>query len=272
MDNYFVSYTYDAAVYAVYAIGCFQIPLVDILGDAALSVVITHVSYLQNLGKRRSRGLQRHGWYHFARLAAVYFPLYVLLLVVGREFILFLFTPRYLPSWPIFAINLILIPLSVLASGCNAIMRAFAEHRYFILKVRVAMGCLLFIGLLLVTRHFGLLGAVIVMSAVNVMDRLLVAYKSARILDVGRRDLTLFVDIGKVAIGSVLAGAIAMLVRSLIITERPLVILICCSAVFTVVYLVTIIMLGIVSITEYASRCADLLGRSPTTPTVETSD
>jgi O-antigen/teichoic acid export membrane protein len=251
MDNYFVSYTFDAAIYAVYAIGCFQIPLVDILNDAALSVVITRVSYLQNLGQRRE--ILEVTARMMRKLAAVYFPLYVLLLVVGREFILFLFTARYLPSWPIFAVNLILIPLSILASGCNAIMRAYAEHRYFILRVRLVMGFLLFIGLMIATRHFGLLGAVIVMSSINVIDRLIVAYKSARILEVGRRDLALFADIGKLAIASLLAGVVAMAVRSFVITGRPIVILISCSTAFVIVYLVTIVILGTVTIRERES-------------------
>jgi hypothetical protein len=35
------------------------------------------------------------------KLALVYLPVYVALMVVGRDFIVFLFTRQYLDSWPI---------------------------------------------------------------------------------------------------------------------------------------------------------------------------
>src|SRR6266849_5561216 len=61
------------------------------------------------------------------KLAAAYLPIYALLLVVGPEFIRFLFTDRYVNSWPVFATNLTLLPLSIILM--DPLYRAYAEQR-----------------------------------------------------------------------------------------------------------------------------------------------
>jgi O-antigen/teichoic acid export membrane protein len=47
LHNYFVSNQFGAATFAVYAIGCFQVPLVQLLSEAASSVVISQMAALQ---------------------------------------------------------------------------------------------------------------------------------------------------------------------------------------------------------------------------------
>src|SRR5262249_31693850 len=53
IDNYFVANRFGAAAYAVYAIGCFQLPLIAIISDSVGSVMIPRVSYLQKFNRRR---------------------------------------------------------------------------------------------------------------------------------------------------------------------------------------------------------------------------
>jgi O-antigen/teichoic acid export membrane protein len=104
LHNYFVSYRFGPAAFALYSIGCFSLPFVGIIGESVGPVLISRVSELQNRRRlKRSLLSPRRG---MRKLAAIYFPLYALLMVVGREFIAFLFTSQYLASWPIFAINL----------------------------------------------------------------------------------------------------------------------------------------------------------------------
>jgi O-antigen/teichoic acid export membrane protein len=50
MHNYFVAHHFGAAVYAIYAVGCFQIPLVIILNESVGFVMVSRVSQLQNAG------------------------------------------------------------------------------------------------------------------------------------------------------------------------------------------------------------------------------
>ncbi|HVF90702.1 MAG TPA: lipopolysaccharide biosynthesis protein, partial [Blastocatellia bacterium] len=135
LHNYFVANRFDAATYAVYAIGCFQLPLVSIMSESICSVMIPRVSFLQKEDRRRE--ILELTARVMRKLAAMYFPLYVFLLVVGREFIIFLFTETYISSWPIFAINLTLLPVSILV--LDPVLRAYAEQRYFLLRLRLGL-------------------------------------------------------------------------------------------------------------------------------------
>src|SRR5919198_1786808 len=84
LHNYFVSHRFGAAAFALYAVGCFDLPLIGILAESVGAVMIPRVSLLQKEGGRReivvvaSRAMRK--------LAAVYFPVYAFLMVVGREF------------------------------------------------------------------------------------------------------------------------------------------------------------------------------------------
>jgi O-antigen/teichoic acid export membrane protein len=245
MHNYFVAYRFSPAEYAIYSIGCFNILLVDILGDSLGSVMIPRVSYLQSLGRRREiiELMARM----MRKLAAVLFPVYVLLMITGREFITVLFTERYLSSWPIFAINLTLVPLALLVSAYDPVMRAYAEHRYFLIKVRVVLIAVLFIALWFGTRHFGLLGAIVTVVGVSVVERFVTAFKSASILGLTARDIFLLKDVGKLATAAIAAGVVALAARWLLHGSRPIIILAVCGVFFFFAYIAAIALMGVLT-------------------------
>src|SRR5215470_12384198 len=93
LHNYFVSYTFGAALYATYAIGCFNLPLTDILSDSIGSVTLPRVSYLQHAG--RTREIVELMARAVRKMAAVCLPVYVFLLVTAKPLIGLLFTDRY---------------------------------------------------------------------------------------------------------------------------------------------------------------------------------
>ena len=127
LHNYFVSHSFPPAIFAIYSYGTLQLPLMGLIGEAVNSVLITRVSVLQQENKNREiiRLIVRAG----RKLAVVYFAAYALLLVVGPELIKLLFTNRYAESWPVFAVNLTLLPLNILM--LDAIFRAYASQRFF---------------------------------------------------------------------------------------------------------------------------------------------
>ena len=245
LDNYFVSHKFGAAMYAVYAVGCFELPLLGVLSDAVSSVTIPRVSLLQKQGERREIAelIARM----MRKLSAMLLPLYFFLLVVGREFLTTLFTAQYLPSWPIFLINLTLIPLTLITSAYDPVIRAYAEHRYFLLKLRGVLLVLFVLGLWLVLGRYGLIGAITVMVSVNVIDRLVIARKVKNILGVTRRDLYLLKDVGKIALASVIAAVVTIATRAFVVGAKPLVMLIICGLAFSLTYLLVVLLLGIVS-------------------------
>ena len=270
MHNYFVSYRFSPAEYAIYSIGCFNILLVDILGDTLGSVMIPRVSYLQSMGRRREiiELMARM----MRKLAAVLFPVYVLLMVTGREFITVLFTERYIASWPIFAVNLTLVPLALLVSAYDPIMRAYAEHRYFLIKLRVVLVAVLFTALWFATSRFGLLGAIVALVGVSVIERLVTALKSASILGLTVRDVLLLKDVGKLATAAIFAGVVALVVRWLLQGSRPIVVLASCGVFFFFTYVAAIVTMGVVTPDErkmIRQRVALLQRFTPWKPTAE---
>jgi O-antigen/teichoic acid export membrane protein len=248
LDNYFVSYSFGPAAYAIYAVGCFELPLLGLLSDSIASVMIPRVSLLQKAGDRRE--IAELVARMMRKLSAVLLPFYAFLIVMGREFILVLFTAQYIESWPIFAINLTLVPLAIITSAYDPVIRAFAEHRYFLLRLRVVLLLLFIAALWFGLTRFGLLGAVVSMVSVNVIDRLVTARKVKNILGVTRKDLVLVKDVGKLALAAAAAGLATALVRSLILGTRPLVMLIVGGCVFALTYLVAVWALGVLTTNE----------------------
>lgn len=246
LHNYFVSYRFGAEAFAIYAIGCFSLPLVGIIGESVGPVLIPSVSRLQKEG--RTREIVKVTASAMRKLSVIYFPLYALLLVVGRELIAFLFTAQYLGSWPIFAINLSLLPFLILVA--DPIIRVHAEHRFFLLKLRAVTIVVLFTALLVGTKYFGLIGAISAMVCVSIVDRVIEAIKAWRIVNVTWRDIVLIKDVGKIAVAALTAGSLTAVVRMFALGQRPLIVLMICGVAFACFYVLFIWLLGIASVEE----------------------
>ena len=257
LPSYVVSYRFDAETYAVYAIGCFQLPLVAILSDSIGSVMIARVGLLQKEGNRRE--IVRLTARVMRKLAAIYFPLYALLLIVGREFITVLFTTRYLDSWPVFAVNLTMLPLNVLI--LDPVVRAYAGERHFVVKLHAALLVVQLPALWFATQWFGLIGAISAVVAVNFLGRLATALRMGRILGVGRGDARLLKDVWKVALATLAAAAVTWLARATLAGVKPLFVLVICGGVCSLAYLAAVLLLGVPTLEERGAvrrQCARL--------------
>jgi O-antigen/teichoic acid export membrane protein len=243
LDNYFVSFRFSPAEYAIYATGCFNIPFLDLLTSSVNAVMIPRVSQLQVRGERRE--IVELCARMMRKLAAFNLPFYFFLLVMAREFIVVLFTRNYAASVPIFVINITLIPLGLIGSAYDPVIRAYAEHRYFLLRVRVVLLAALACALWYVTRNYGLVGAITVMLAVNVAEKMIVGHKVARVLDMRWRDFALLKDVGKVAVASFAAACAAFALKSALAGLKPIFVLAACGVVFGAVYVAAIVLLGV---------------------------
>jgi len=243
LHSYFVSNRLGAVAYAIYGVGTVQLPLMGMLQEATNAVVIPRVSALQQ--QNDTREIIQLMARAMRKLAAAYFPVYALLVVVAHEFIGFLFTRRYLASVPVFLINLTLLLLGVMLQ--DPLFRAYAEQRFFLIRLRVVLCVLLTAGLWFGTTRFGLVGAISTVVLVSVTERIVMAVRFGRILGVGRKDFVLLKDIGKLAIAAAAAGLIAEGVRFLLRDAKPLIILIVCGAVFSLVYLCAVLLAGVLT-------------------------
>jgi len=246
LHNYFVSHQFGPALFAIYAIGTVQLPLVSMLQESATSVLIPRISFLQRNHEHREIILLTAR--AMRKLAAAYLPIYALLLVVGREFIRFLFTDQYLSSWPIFAVNLTLLPIGIVLS--DPLFRAYAEQRYFLIRVRAMLLLALIVLLWFGISHFGMLGAISAVVAVNLAERVIAGIRLGHVLGVTRKDVVLVRDLGKLAVAAIAAALVTAIVRAQMLAAKPLLILAVCGAVFAAVYGAGVLLLGIASAEE----------------------
>jgi hypothetical protein len=156
-------------------------------------------------------------------------------LVAGRQFIEVLFTARFADSWPIFAVNLTLLPLGIVLM--DPLYRAFERERYFLLRLRLILAAGLIAVLWLFTARLGLLGVMTAVVATAIFERAVMACHFGRLLGVTARDVVLLRDIGKLAVAALAAGLAAEVVRLFLGPASALVILTGCGAVFAAVYL-----------------------------------
>lgn len=269
LHSYFVSNRFGPAAYAVYSIGCFQLPLFGILAESVGSMMILRFSALQRDGQTREMILL--GARAMRKLAMVYFPAYAFLMVMRRDFITALFTDRYLASVPIFAWNLTLIPIGIFV--LDPLFRAFSAHRYFPMKLHGALLVCFAVGLPVAVGRFGLLGAIGIVVVLTLAALVASVTKAAAILDVRMSDVALLSDVGKIAAAAAMAGIGTELLRGWIVPLKPAAALAAAGPWFVAVYTLATILLGIFTADErafavssvrvVAARAARLRPRKP---------
>lgn len=243
LHNYFVSNKFTPAEFAIYSIGCFQLPLVGMLADAVGSVLIPRMSELQSADKRRQ--MFELVIVATERLALVFFPLYIFLLITTREFVVALFTENYLESVPIFRINLILLPFY--AVTLDSIVRAFVDLGRMLLILRIFIFAAMIAALTYGVSNFGLQGMIAIVVGIALFEKTVITFGVARKLRIGWRDLSILQNTAKIAAASVLAGAATFGTWFLISqTSPPLLTLFTCAAVFAPVYLLAVYFLNAV--------------------------
>lgn len=241
LHNYFVSHQFGAAAFALYAMGCFDLPLIAILGESVGAVMVPRVSQLQKEGDARQILLLTAR--AMRKLAVAYFPIYAFLMLIGREFITLLFTAQYLGSWPIFAVNITLIPFNILT--LDPLTRAYSEHRFYLLRVRAVMLVVQTAALWFVIGRFGLVGAIAVVVAGTLVERFVLALKFGRVLGVTWGDARLLKDVGKVAAATLAATAVAFAAHTLMAGAKPFFVIAVCGVAFGIAYAAGLLALGV---------------------------
>jgi len=147
-----VGWSVGAATFAIYAQGCFQVPIINLLYSPISDIL--QVRFAEHAEAR-----QRLYLFHEAnlRLAAVFFPLTAGLAAAGSLFIPAAFTHLYDASVPIFQVAIAITPFAALP--LDGVLRAVGRTRWlfriFCWRLLLTMPAVL-IGL----KLFGLVGAI----------------------------------------------------------------------------------------------------------------
>ncbi len=232
LDNYFVSASLGPVSYAIYAIGWLDVPLISLILESVATVMIVRISTLQQ--ENRKADIRSITAAATNRLAAIQFPLFMLLLVAGHDLIVLLYTKTYEKSADIFLVTILLLPMSVFL--LDPIVRAYKEMRHFLIGLRIAIFISLFCTLGPVIHHFGMMGAAITAVAAQILERIFIAWKVAKAVDAQMQDIRLYADLFKVAGVTIAAGLVAYLVRNLInpafLIPRIVAVSICLTAIY----------------------------------------
>ncbi|MGI9035792.1 MAG: oligosaccharide flippase family protein [Pyrinomonadaceae bacterium] len=203
IHNYFVGHKFSEADFAIYAIGCFELPLMGMLYESFSAVLIPRMSELESENKKREMFLTTVEV--MQRLALVYFPLFIFLMIVAETFITTLFTKNYAASVLIFRINLLLIPFYCLM--LDPIGRAFPAIGRFLLKIRIALFFVMLAALYFGLQYFNMRGMISIVVVAFLIEKIISTLKISSVLELERKDIRLLRNIGKTAMATIFAGA-----------------------------------------------------------------
>jgi O-antigen/teichoic acid export membrane protein len=232
VHHYVVASRFDAATFAIYAVGCLQIPLVDVITTSSANIMMVKMA-----GEGfESRGAAALALWHDTtrRLALVIFPLAVFLLVMARDIVVLLFTSRYLASVPIFMLWTLTIVFSV--PCVDAVLRVHAQTRFLfglnVLRLGLVVGLT---GWFL--SMYGLSGAVLVVLLSTGIVRAVGVARIAGLLGVGLGTVLPWVRLATTATYAVIAAAPTFWFAHATSLPRPLV-LACAATIYGATYTV----------------------------------
>jgi len=230
--QYVVAYSYSAAVFAVYSVGMFQLPLVELIYTPMSQLLIVRMAALR---QRSTREEIVSLWFDITKkLAMVFFPAFVFLQLMARELIIFLFTPTYLASIPLFRVALLSLLTAILLT--EGVLRAYAET-HFILKTTFMKLVLTLILIFPFLSWFGLSGGVITLIVVLATAKMLMLWKVSRLVPLSVADLLPWRDLFSIAFFSALCAIPVFFLKRLEIAP-PLLLLGVSAAIYTLFYLI----------------------------------
>lgn len=177
-----VAARFDAATFAVYAVGCLQIPLIDLVYTSTCNVMMVRMAELVREGDYGDPRVLELWHNTTARLASIVFPLAAVLMLTARDLIVVLFTKTYLASVPVFIVWCLMILPSAFA--VDGVLRVYAQTR-FLLIMNIAR-LLIVAGLIgWFISTWGLIGAVLVTLTGTTIVKAAALARIARLMQVG---------------------------------------------------------------------------------------
>ena len=225
-----VSHSFDAATFAIFAVGCLQIPLIDFIATPMADVMMVKMTEARRVGDlARAKAI----WHQaMSDLALLLVPLVGLLLVIADDFILLLYTESYAASAPIFRVfvlSILFAPLLV-----ESVLRVHADTRHILLLNALQLTIVAaFIWPLL--DRFGLVGGVLVTLTGIVAVRSLGLLRVKRLLGSPTHDLLPWSRLLRIAAIAALATAASLGLRS-VIDAPPLLALAATGSIHVVVW------------------------------------
>jgi O-antigen/teichoic acid export membrane protein len=228
-----VGWSVDAAAFAIYAQGCFQVPIINLLYAPISDILQVRLA---------DPGLREHRVHLFhdanLRLAAVFFPFTAGMVAAASLFVPALFTHLYDPSVPIFRIAILMTPFAALP--LDGVLRATGHTRYlfriFFWRLVLTVPAVL-IGL----KVFGMIGAISGHALAESVIRVAMLDRVRRELGATWAEVLPWRQLGVIAAASVVACIPAVVITGMAAAgPRPFLALCAAGALYCAVYLAAI--------------------------------
>lgn len=209
LPQYVVAYLSSPATFAIFAVGCLSIPLVDFAASPTSDVMM--VKMQENLATGRHRVVLEIWHDTTCKLALLFFPLVALVIVSAREIITLLFTTKYTASIPIlmaWSMTILLVTFQV-----DGVLRVFAQTRYLIalnlMRLAIIAGLIQWS-----LSRFSLIGPVFVIVLATIAFKVAGLVRMKRLLNIPASDLLAWRNLASVLGASVGAATVALAVKS----------------------------------------------------------
>ncbi|MBN1165175.1 MAG: oligosaccharide flippase family protein [Candidatus Krumholzibacteriota bacterium] len=246
-----VSTTLGADMLAIYSIGNYQVPIINMVRASLMDVLFPEMTQANEkdritLWKRAT-----------VVLCAVVFPVFTIFLYFSRTVIVTLFTTKYLMSVPLFRIYLFLMPLQCfdLASP----LRAMNRNKYFVLGN--VLHLVTNIGLILILfRPLGIIAPALAYVIGILVFSGFLARKMMSIYQLSFAQLAMWNKIFKIVRGVVLTLPILLASRLVVIHDVAEAMIF--SGAYLVIYFVIMVRSGVDEIDLMVSKLTRRLKRS----------
>ena len=224
----------DPATFAVYAVGCLNVPLVELVAAPASHVLMVGLREAEaNEVPDRGLSLWRGTTLHIATIVV---PCVALLLVLAQPIIVLLFTDAYTASVPVFRVMVVALLLAVWQT--DGVLRSRAEMR-FLLLLGVFKLAVILVTIRPLMSAFGLTGAALSMLLATAAGKAIALVRMRRAFDGSLRRLVPWRGLAVVGGASLIATALAWAVERAVPGPPP-VALASSTVVFASAYLLLV--------------------------------
>jgi len=209
--QYIVSVSGGPAEFAIYAVGCFSLPVFAIVVDSVAKTSLVRMSEATTQDNS-SKIIADIIYNSIRKLWLLFFPVFVCMLILSEEFIILLFTESYRESIPVFRIFILIIPLYALL--VQHVPRALDQTRFILTNnlIALALSIVFCFGLY---RFAGLAGAAGGFIAANLIWRLLFLLQCQRTLQIPLKNILPSGAMLKVSLSVLVIGTIVFLIKEI---------------------------------------------------------
>jgi O-antigen/teichoic acid export membrane protein len=206
--QYAIAHRFDAATFAVYSVGCLQVPLVDLVASSTCNVMMVQMAEEVAAGRT---GAALETWRDAVRkLAFVFVPLVGFLVVGARDLIVLLFTDVYVKSVPIFMLWSVAFLLAALP--VDGVLRVHADTRVLLYLGIAKLALVMILAPVLIAR-LGLAGGVVVALLATLVGKILALARIRARLRAPLPALLPWADLAAITLVAAMSGLAALLTQ-----------------------------------------------------------